>query len=686
MIRTELYFNGQLADFDNEDEDVIAGTYATNQLGEIESRQGNHTNTYNLPMSNRNRKIFENAENPNSVDDTPYRQMEHVVIIEGVEVFRGFARIEESGEVYEVTGYSGNTDFYTAIKDKDLRDIDVSDLDHIRDDATVAASWTNTEGYIYAFLDYGKYVDLGLNGDNAEIMPDDLYPHVFMKTLIERIVSQAGYQLKGSVLKDQRFRNQLVPFGSFPLVGDQDNFFNGEKDLPTVATTTPQVITLQPVDDPGGNYDAFGNYVSPIKQRIRITLTCNLRATRNIPFVGTATLQINKISGMTESELRHVSFYQNPATTGFANYNATFEVNLNEGDKIFLKLHKNETSLTASVDTMQLQIDPIRTLGYGAHIEMSKTLPDESQADFFLDFLNQYGLIQQTDTENKILTLTFFDDIPKNNPVDWSNKIDDSERPNVKYRFDNYAQNNTLKFKNDEVPDDGDVTGIITDGQAKVFTIDDTTLEKEYTAFESNFYLPTNDTTFQGQLSTIAPLIFNIKKSDRSADQIKWKGIWNGTDSFVKNDVVYDDAGYFKALQDTTNVNPSSDDGTRWEGVDESDIWDIKEKSFYGTLVNGNFNLVVKFQSGDLPLTKIVRNDNLNWSYVWDNYYKSFSKILDRTKIVKVLIKLNYADINQLDLTRPVYISRYGNYFYVDIVDQFKFNETDSTYVTLVRL
>jgi len=115
-MNLELYFNDQLADFDQED--VIAGSYALNRLGEIKNRQGYITNTYNLPFSNPNKQIFENAELPNNYSTVPYTLMRHRAVIEGVEVFNGFAKIELSSDHYEVTGFAGNTDFFSLIKDK----------------------------------------------------------------------------------------------------------------------------------------------------------------------------------------------------------------------------------------------------------------------------------------------------------------------------------------------------------------------------------------------------------------------------------------------------------------------------------------------------------------------------------------------------------------------------------------
>jgi hypothetical protein len=61
-----------------------------------------------------------------------------------------------------------------------------------------------------------------------------------------------------------------------------------------------------------------------------------------------------------------------------------------------------------------------------------------------------------------------------------------------------------------------------------------------------------------------------------------------------------------------------------------------------------------------------------------------FSRILQRTKIVEMLLKLSYSDINQLDFTRP---KRIDNELYiVQSIDQYKVGENESTVVDLIRL
>jgi len=50
------------------------------------------------------------------------------------------------------------------------------------------------------------------------------------------------------------------------------------------------------------------------------------------------------------------------------------------------------------------------------------------------------------------------------------------------------------------------------------------------------------------------------------------------------------------------------------------------------------------------------------------------------------LFLLDLEDIVNLDFTRPVYVDYFGEYFYIESINQFKVNKRESCFVTLVRI
>ena len=678
MINVELYFNDELADFDNED--TIAGTYAINKLGELKSRQGYYTNTYNLPFSNRNKRIFENAELPHNLSNAPYTLFTHLVKIEGIEVFRGFAKIERSLTSYEVTGFAGNADIFALLKDKSIRDLDLSEFDHVRNDANIEASWTNTDGYIYAYLDYGKYENIS---DNV-VDSADLYPQVYFHTLIEKIVSEAGYSMNGEVLKNSRYKNMVLPWNGDKASRDVSGYiFTGHLDqLNLPPNTTPVIAILTEDEDPKSAYGANGIWVAPINQSVTITIDHTFITDRGASFQlikRPFTVPSNSSTPNSNDEILAYG-------AGSDGRGGSFKIKtkVNEGDKIFLTYANLGTfaNVAIRVNSFEIKTTSINTT-FGVEWVIADNLPDIGQDKLLLEFMIQFCLLPFTDVETQTIRFVFFDDIKKNAPVDWSNKIDDSEPPEIQYRFDEYAQNNTLTYKFDD-PDPLDES-LITDGQSYVFTIADETLELEQTEYESLFYLPEENVS-AGGANTISPKIYKLKELDDEEFPLIFRGKWYASPGdYPKNEVVYHNHKTFKSLDTNSNAGEPGVDIDDWELVDESDVWNIKDKPIIGVLTNGP-DLSVQGDGEVLTLNKFVVSDGMTWPEIWAAHYNLFSDVIFKTKIVKHLMKLNYADINQLDHTRTVYLDRYGCYFYCDIVEQFKMNETDSTYVTIIRI
>jgi hypothetical protein len=74
----------------------------------------------------------------------------------------------------------------------------------------------------------------------------------------------------------------------------------------------------------------------------------------------------------------------------------------------------------------------------------------------------------------------------------------------------------------------------------------------------------------------------------------------------------------------------------------------------------------------------------MNWGYSYQHHGRVFSRIIDRSKSVEELVKLNYADVNQLDFTKAKRID--NELYFLEEIKQFKLNRKESTLVELVRI
>jgi hypothetical protein len=112
---------------------------------------------------------------------------------------------------YEVLVKESKADFFTAINNKELTDIDFSDLNHTYDAFNVVNRFSNTE------VDGFKYFLPG-SGD-AFYSTQEFKPAIFAKTYFDRIFQDAGFTYNWPDLVDDKFDKLVIPYN-----GDTDNF------------------------------------------------------------------------------------------------------------------------------------------------------------------------------------------------------------------------------------------------------------------------------------------------------------------------------------------------------------------------------------------------------------------------------------------------------------------------------
>ena len=112
---------------------------------------------------------------------------------------------------YEVLVKESKADFFTAINNLELTDIDFSDLNHTYDAFNVVNRFTNTE------VDGFKYFLPG-SGD-AFYSTQEFKPSIFAKTYFDRIFQGAGFTYSWPDLVDDKFDKLVIPYN-----GDTDNF------------------------------------------------------------------------------------------------------------------------------------------------------------------------------------------------------------------------------------------------------------------------------------------------------------------------------------------------------------------------------------------------------------------------------------------------------------------------------
>jgi hypothetical protein len=132
---------------------------------------------------------------------------------------------------YEVLIKDTRAEFFTAITNANLTDLDFSDLNHVFSSTNIAASFSNTvvDGYKYVM----PYI---INNDyNA----NDFKPAIYAKTYWDRIFAVAGFTYTWDEIASARFDKLLIPYN-----GDKNN--QDYEDYRVEATNTWTTSYVQP--------------------------------------------------------------------------------------------------------------------------------------------------------------------------------------------------------------------------------------------------------------------------------------------------------------------------------------------------------------------------------------------------------------------------------------------------------
>jgi hypothetical protein len=133
---------------------------------------------------------------------------------------------------YEVLIKDSRAEFFTAITNAYLTDLDFSDLNHAFDSASIAGTFNNTVADGYKYL-------MPYNETNV-FQANDFKPAIYAKTYWDRIFAVAGFTYTWSEIASAHFDKLLIPYN-----GDVNN--QDYEDYKVEATNTWTTTNVQPV-------------------------------------------------------------------------------------------------------------------------------------------------------------------------------------------------------------------------------------------------------------------------------------------------------------------------------------------------------------------------------------------------------------------------------------------------------
>lgn len=407
----------------------------------------------------------------------------------------------EQAVEYEVLIKDTRVEFFTAIANKELTDLDFTDLNHTFSAADIVATFNNTitEGF--------KYV-LPYDTDNIYNVRQ-MKPAIYAKTYFDRIFATAGFQYEWSDLASARFDKLLIPyngdsntfdtadylveatdaafdvttstqsFGSYDdatgwtEITDVQGSFNPTTGVYTIPITTTasagQGYTMEYevnfdllIDNTTGNDVINSNNALNARPRIVAAFGTyeghfsNITANQNLPINTTlAPGQTTLISGTKSGS---VAITQSTSGVGILIAGSTFQIKIGTYTSYTAWFDVSTSTLAAvdlvlKVNSLRVRILPTANIQViGGILDVNQYVPLKiKQSDFVKSIFQMYNLYADTDTDqpNKLI-LRHRDEYYDNGAEkDWTQKLMKDREQNLIFLPDLTAKKLKLTYKAD---------------------------------------------------------------------------------------------------------------------------------------------------------------------------------------------------------------------------------------------
>jgi len=514
--------------------DVKEGTafplsFQVGDIRDISQRKGNFSKTITLVGSKNNNDLLNhyydvnivagtfdiNAVTTCSVIQHGIPVMENASLqltsVKKVQLTDGY---EEHVE-YEVLIKESKADFFTAINNLELTDIDFSDLNHTYDAFNVVNRFSNT------VVDGFKYFVPG-SGD-VFYTTQEFKPAIFAKTYFDRIFADSGFQYNWASLSDTKFDKLIIPYN-----GGIDNFdyldyvVRAEKTTTSTVTSPAQVIPQTPfytftglteIEDPQGIFDPVtGTYTTPFnissanaqyyEFTVVVSYTLDLINTGTVP--ATVTLPPfyrvryrNTYNNFIVQGPTHVGPASVPVgTTTFATDTVAFTQQvssptlLSQLTNIQMQIHAAQTSLTTfytpntqlalNILSAEISITPSSNIvAIGGTIEVNDYVPKKiKQNDFVKAIFNMFNLYADVDkNQPNQLNLIHRDDYyDAGQEVDWTYKLAKDREQSLSFLPELTSKKLILTY----APDKDTPNTIYTDATNQIYGQAEVVFDNEY--------------------------------------------------------------------------------------------------------------------------------------------------------------------------------------------------------------
>lgn len=487
-------------------------TKSVADIGDVSKVNTSYSWTLKFPKTPNNTRIFDFLGINGNSSSTPYRSIKVAILDNGYSVVRnGNLQITETnGAEYKGNVKDGIIDFFNAMGDLSLADLDLSEIDHDNTKQAIFDNWSNPNNFEYRYLlaNYnGQF--LADVGGVSNYSNTSLIPSAKVSYLMDKLFSKHGWSYSGLPDIENDFLSYPLSsdyeVGLGAMVSEVEPFDLYNREITWNQWNKKEITWTSIQSDPNYvNNVAPQNFVITDNGYIKVVFP-NVTFSDQTDFWAIYVVKVN-------GEVRGVAEMLSPEPVDVGSVIAgdiiTTEVWLRH--KGVFKKRTTDVIFDGNIFLYRKDVAPI---SFSENFEIYK------QKDFLKEIMMQYGVIAIADTNKKHIKFIDIEQRLHADVIDWSDYFVSKESET--YYFGSYAQNNYFKMKYDA---DG---MSYNDG---VIEIDNENLKIENTIFESKAYSPERNgmivTTTNAEISVPTLKVFNIElKNDDNVLTAEYKTI-----------------------------------------------------------------------------------------------------------------------------------------------------------------
>ena len=607
MYINEIILNG--VSLDLSPEEFLDFTAQVNTIASVDSRQASYTPSYRVPKTAKNVRALDGLGIASDTSQIPYNKPNCVLLIEGFAfIVKGWLNVKETTpDYYSIYIYSGIINFFKAIENKTLGDLNLSEVDHVKNLASVVASFHNPN-YKYLITDYNGLTHYGANDEIINI--DYLIPSVLVKYLWDKIFSTYGFTYEGSIFTKEDFTNLWLTYPKTIAVDETDELISGEGsryvELYNAAGYNAYYRALF-----ASTFDGSLSFTVPATAQYKITLKINNSFRYPLQTNVVYRMSINQEHLQYPDRSNAIIFADIPANNTEQSF--TQYINLTAGDVISFYDYLYMNGFLRWTSEWEIKIEQV-VEGAG---DFTQELKDFSISDFCKEIMTRFCLTPFTDEFSNLISFKTMPERIVDAPVvDWSDKY--IERKSEDYVYGSYAIRNKFMYQY------ADKEATYHDGY---ISINNVNLEAEKTVFKSKTYSPEKNLTD-----------FKIGSSSK----------------FLRVFKMYD-------------REPQEEDGqtvVKYKGLDKRFHF-VKKLDYTApsSVAIGSKTFDEQTNVSYLPLATFEGQD---WLTMILKYYPDFGKILNDSRIHEIDLYLRDVDLLTLNLGALYYFQQEQQFYILD--------------------